>query len=336
MKYYLLSKYDGNKYNAGSKALLDIYSILEKKGYKAIVLNKKGGRNSCKKFLFHLLNVITILVKIRKKDTVFINYPNWTLDFKGRILNRIIVMLSSHVQILVHDLNSIRFGNPFDEDIKLLNKAELLIVLTPSMRSFLEKHGVSNKMVLINVFDYLSEEENIPVLDEKSIVFAGNLEKSGFLLPLSKTNFKSLHFDVYGLGFPESMEWGTITYNGVFSPDKISQIKGTWGLVWDGDSIDSCAGPLGEYLMLNTPHKTALYIAAQKPVIVWNQSAIKDYIEDNYLGISIGSITELESKLDSLTPETKERIKEHVKIYSQKIRRGETLSTLLDEHEKSQ
>ena len=51
------------------------------------------------------------------------------------------------------------------------------------------------------------------------------------------------------------------TYKGKFSPENISFIEGNWGLVWDGDQLETCHGKLGEYLRINSSHKISLYIA---------------------------------------------------------------------------
>ena len=55
-------------------------------------------------------------------------------------------------------------------------------------------------------------------------------------------------------------------------------MEGNWGLVWDGNSIDTCSGNFGEYLRLNAPFKFSLYLAAKRPVVVWRESAMAEYV----------------------------------------------------------
>ena len=37
-------------------------------------------------------------------------------------------------------------------------------------------------------------------------------------------------------------------YKGVFKPDIIGHLEGSWGLVWDGDSTETRSGTWGSYL----------------------------------------------------------------------------------------
>ena len=50
-------------------------------------------------------------------------------------------------------------------------------------------------------------------------------------------------------------------------------MEGSFGLVWDGISVETCAGVYGEYLKVNNPHKTSLYLASGIPVIIWKEAA---------------------------------------------------------------
>ena len=70
---------------------------------------------------------------------------------------------------------------------------------------------------------------------------------------------------------------------------------GDFGLVWDGESLDECSGIYGKYLLYNNPHKLSLYLSSGKPVIVWKQSALAPFVEENGLGVAVGSLAELEN-----------------------------------------
>lgn len=60
-------------------------------------------------------------------------------------------------------------------------------------------------------------------------------------------------------------------WHGSFKPEESPEhLQG----VWDGDSVDTCAGNTGAYLRYNNPHKTSLYLACGMPVIVWKEAAI--------------------------------------------------------------
>ena len=54
-------------------------------------------------------------------------------------------------------------------------------------------------------------------------------------------------------------------------------------------------------MKINASHKASLYLASQKPLIVWNQSALANFVEDNKLGITIDSLEDIEKELLELS-----------------------------------
>ena len=94
---------------------------------------------------------------------------------------------------------------------------------------------------------------------------------------------------------------GDLIYKGFFHSDNVSKIEGSWGLVWDGDSEETCNGVYGEYLKMNSPHKLSLYIVARLPLIVWKESGLTDYVLKRNLGIAINSLRELPNRLKEIT-----------------------------------
>ena len=134
---------------------------------------------------------------------------------------------------------------------------------------------------------------------------------------------------LYGLpAMPEKIA-ENVKYMGKFHPDDISDIKGDWGLVWDGDSIATCSGSLGEYLKFNSSHKLSLYIAANKPVIIWSESSLKDFVLDNRLGICVSSLDEIGSEIAKLTEEEKKAMKESISDFSHRLRHGYMLNNIV-------
>ena len=136
------------------------------------------------------------------------------------------------------------------------------------------KHGISvDKIEVLYLFDYLVASNSI-LKDEDyfSICFAGNLKKSMFLKKMNQLKNVYTKYYLYGNFDTELVESESFIYGGRFDPDNISNIKGKWGLVWDGDGLNKCSGSMGEYLKINASHKASLYLASQKPLIVWNQS----------------------------------------------------------------
>ena len=184
-------------------------------------------------------------------------------------------------------------------------------------------------MFPLRLFDYLSSSKgkdtrtNARVID---VDFAGNLsrEKSGFLYKLGEP---PVRINLYGKREKALPDY--VNYIGGFEPDELPAVmNGDYGLVWDGESIDSCVGNYGEYLKYNNPHKASLYIVAEKPLIVWKESALADYVTENKIGITINSLKELEYLPDV---ESKEylNMKKNIISLANKLKVGDMLKNTL-------
>ena len=111
-------------------------------------------------------------------------------------------------------------------------------------------------------------------------------------------------------------------YCGRFTPDNVSYIKGGWGLVWDGDSLETCSGEKGEYLRYNSSHKISLYLAAGIPLVIWDQSSLAKWIKDKNIGICIHNISELEPLIQNTSDDEYKKMVYNVLEISKDIRNG--------------
>lgn len=326
-KYLKLSTYNRN---GAGKARIDCNSILEQKGFMPINI---GGfsNNTILNTIQELITTIKLLWKIKKDDIVFVQIPVF-----GRLsilVYKILVTKSPYIIVLIHDLNSIRFGwkNALSAEKYILCKSDLIVAHTENMKEAIIEWGVqSDKIKVLTLFDYLTQKENrIDRGREKHVTFAGNLDKSGFLRYLGQYN--DLQFTLYGRESSNIPDVKNVEYAGLFSSDDISCIKGNWGLVWDGDSNETCIGDYGDYLRIIASHKLSLYIAAEMPVIVWNHSALAPFVEKEYLGFSINGLHEITQRIDMLSDNDINRIRLSLKKFSVKLRNGEMLSQILND-----
>ena len=106
---------------------------------------------------------------------------------------------------------------------------------------------------------------------------------------------------------------GNLTYKGFFDSEHVSNIEGSWGLVWDGDSIDTCDGIYGTYLRINSPHKLSLYIVSLLPIIIWEESALAGYVVEKGLGFTIKTINDIPNLLSKISSDDYKRLLENVK-----------------------
>lgn len=324
MKYFLdlcfpVSFNGVGKYTATSKARVDIINLMQHFSFKYIPLK----RNFQGKFLGSLELLIKcrlLQFRIKKSDVTFVQYPMMNIKVffhcykalgKGRTI------------ALVHDLQSYRVYRQYKErnkEIKILNAFSCLIVHTNSMREQLINDGVKTPMIVLEVFDYLLPLDMNCFHSGQEIVFAGALAKSVYLKEMDNMILKSV-YNLYSAFKPETKN-PSLIYKGKFSPDDISTIQGGWGLIWDGDSIETCTGQFGEYLRLISPHKCSLYIAAKLKVIVWEESAMAPFVIKYNIGITIKSVSEIDEKLSKLSIDEISIMDKNVSELSEKLRKG--------------
>lgn len=321
-------------YSAESKPRKDIMKIMVEDGcvpisvYKRINLRKMTVLNIIRYYFLMAL-------KIKKGDTLYYQFP-----IMRSCMPLFILLLSTlkkkgvKIVCIVHDLEYMRNQSDFAYKTRILNcirLADLVVAHTTAMKKHLEDEGLSNEIRVLYLFDYLTPDKGIDSLYARNhrneIVFAGNLGKAPFLRELNDYNFRNISFNLYGLNSEIDFHEGL--YKGVFHPEEVSALKGGWGLVWDGESMDTCLGLSGNYLRYNAPHKMSLYIASGIPVIVWKESGIAEWISNNHLGIAIKTIKDLDDILPEIDEDYYCAIQENVRRYSAFLREGKMILNVM-------
>lgn len=351
MKYYICegSTSEG-KYNATSKARQDAETILDSLFFKPLKVEtiNRVKNNIFLKLLqyFGYLQNYYIWKKSIKKlnygDVLVIQYPiiYTTLPFT-RILKKLKKRGIKTIAI-IHDLDSIRMANSKSlrskrltyEDKNLLKQFAKVISHNEKMTNILVEYGVERSNAInLGIFDYLCSSE-IDVQKRKKykpIIIAGNLssEKAKYLKDIN--NISKVHFDLYGKGLDIKLA-KNITNRGCFLPAKLPKVlDGSFGLVWDGSSINKLEGSYGDYMKYNNPHKASLYLASELPVIVSTESALSKFVKKNGVGITVKSLKELESILESIKEEDYLLMLNNVKKVSKKIKEGFFLTKSVEE-----
>ena len=108
-----------------------------------------------------------------------------------------------------------------------------------------------------------------------------------------------------------------------------SKLKADFGLVWDGDSVDTCAGDTGRYLLYNNPHKFSLYLASGLPVIVWEKSAVSEFVRQYGIGLIVSSLNEIGKRVRNLSIDEYKQMLSRVAKISADIRSGKFLGQIL-------
>lgn len=345
MKINVVTVKTGPNFNAGQKAPSDIVKIINNSfdSYSSFVDNFNSEEFLNKHNIFYRIlcrfSFLNIFLKSRiKDDVVLIQYP---MDERTNFLNMVFLFNMKFLRknksiILIHDLDGIRYQNDnfHKQDINRLNKVEYIIAHNDIMKNRLIKDGVKSKIYTLKLFDYIcnydNELKNIP-LDEDNpvIVYAGNLvkEKSPFIHELKDKDMK-FKLNLYGVGIDKDIS-KKIIYKGK-NPAEIlpNKIEGNLGLIWDGrsDSDDENIG-MKNYTKYNNPHKLSCYMAAGLPVIVWEKSAISNFVKNNNIGYTINKIADI-NKIDLSDYSIK---KENVKKLQIKVRNGEYTKEVINE-----
>ena len=329
MKYFLKETYVKANH-AGPKARMDAEAIMVDVGYKEYYLSESRKNN--------VLN---------KDDIIIIQFPLLWKSLKKQIRMRFLKKKNFKAYLLIHDIeslrnNKIRTFSDFKHSIihflqnkTVLERVDGIIAHNDKMKSELVKMGISSeKIVTLEIFDYLIPNFNRNKTYAKDKIFlAGNFD-------IRKTKYarnlpEKPEFEIYGINFEHDNLPNNVHYKGVFSPEELpNHLQGGFGLVWDGDSSDTCSGMYGEYLKINNPHKASLYLASNFPIIVWRQSALADFVKKYNCGIIIDSLYEIAGLLESMNEEKYQQLLDNCKKIGEKIRQGDYLKKALEECER--
>ena len=329
MKYFLKETYVKANH-AGPKARMDAEKIMLDNGYQEYYL-PDGQKNN----------------DLNKGDVIILQFPLLWKSLKKQIRMKFLKRKNFKAYLLIHDIESIRNKkiktfSDFKHSIiyylqnkTVLERVDGIIAHNDKMKSELVKMGINKeKIVTLEIFDYLIPDFNTNKTYVKDkILLAGNFD-------IRKTKYarnlpEKPEFEIYGINFEHDNLPNNVHYKGAFSPDELpNHLQGGFGLVWDGDSSDTCSGMYGEYLKINNPHKASLYWASNFPIIVWSQSALADFVKRNDCGIIIDSIFEIAGALGNMDEERYRQLIENSRKIGEKIRRGHYLKKALEECER--
>lgn len=329
MKYFFKETYVKANH-AGPKARMDAEAIMVDVGYKEYYLSESR-KNSV----------------LYKDDIIILQFPLLWKSLKRQIRMRFLKKKNFKAYLLIHDIESLRnkkiktFSDfkhsiiHFLQNKTVLERVDGIIAHNDKMKSELVKMGISSeKIVTLEIFDYLIPDFNeIKIYDKDKILLAGNFD-------IRKTKYarnlpEKPEFEIYGINFEHDNLPNNVHYKGTFSPEELpNHLQGGFGLVWDGDSSDTCSGMYGEYLKVNNPHKASLYLASNFPIIVWRQSALADFVKKYNCGIIIDSLYEIAGVLESMNEEKYQQLIDNCKKIGEKIRRGYYLKTALEKCER--
>lgn len=339
MKKYCVVEKNFVENHAGSKARNDIADTLMKNAWIPLVVHhseEKGILDKIKMVFLTWMDWNKIHHMIPPDSELLVQYPlamypkvsTVAIPFLKKLKRKNVKLI-----FLIHDLDSLR-GIYTNGEKEFLSTADTIIAHNPIMVEYLKKQGYGDKEIRsLNIFDYLMQNVDFEKRPGKKtqIVIAGNLkrEKAGYIYQLEEVK-GNLEFRLYGPNYDGVTEGRHVKYCGQFKPEELPEkLEGGFGLVWDGENIESCTGVYGEYMKYNNPHKTSLYLASGLPVIIWDQAALAPFIEKNNLGFIVENINEISEKLDQITEQDYKSMRKNVRKFQEQLSQGRMLLTVL-------
>ncbi|MBM7635591.1 galactofuranosyltransferase [Streptococcus saliviloxodontae] len=351
MRYFITERKptEKNMKNAANKARADVEAILEQEGFQniEIVIPFKGKQSPVQSVVENWKNYgiwKKKLAILEKGDELLVQFP---LMSKNILASKLLQQLAAKgviVTLLIHDLESLRYINRQSSGLKdklriqfeeksVLKASTKVIAHNPKMVTYLKEQGVSpQQLVSLEIFDYLLPGDfEIKKQDlAKEAIIAGNLDASkvGYLASLE--SIPGMHFQLYGANFNETMAPNNATYHGSFMPEDLPHhLEGSFGLVWDGETINTCSGMYGDYLRFNNPHKTSLYLSCGIPVVIWKEAALADFVNEHGVGIVVADLKDLPDAIADLSQDDYERMLLNTKQVSERLTKGYYLKAAL-------
>lgn len=348
--FYIREISNASAYNASSKARADAEVIMEGRSIMPLDVYSKPGIFKIKIFkplqLFtYFRNSLALfdgLYNAPSNAVVYVQFPISNNTFFVKSIARHFKKKGMTFVAVVHDLDYLRYTKEAQGrtvynravyyDTKVLPLFSYIISHNNKMTEVLKKNGIPDDSIInLGIFDYLADESvaNIKHTSKDKVIFAGNLDKnkSRFLYSLSSDTAKYL--SLYGKNFDKGSS--SANYCGSFSDiNKVEELDGSFGLVWDGASNSTCEGKFGEYLKYNNPHKASLYIAAGLPIIIWDKAAIASFVKKNNIGYTISSLEELPDIIKNIDKNDYAKKAKNIETIREKAISGYYLNSAID------
>lgn len=307
----------------------DIEKVLIKNQFQPI-LQPHHFDFSIKAKILRLASVIKAIGFLPVNAIVVFQWPLYAI--LNRVLVRLILKFRKDVKLIciLTDVNGLKDGNEktLSSELKFFKKIKFFVVHNDSMKSWLRQFNATAKISTLYFFDFLVDSPNRQYHKSDSIAFAGLLDKSKFIEDLHRLD--DLKFHLYGSTSIPVKTANHVHYHGVLSNEKLLQdFCSSFGLVWDGDSIESLSGIFGKYNEYISPHKLSLYIVAGVPSIAHDLSGAASIIHKHGIGFTVSSLFEIKEKISQLTEDDYQEMRKNCAQLAYRIKSGHCLTEAL-------
>jgi len=319
---------------AQNKAMFDVAAALDDMGFERVVISRKMRSSFLGNSWERICWVLKCLVyrrRIRPNAVVALQYTItcWHGALAYRLLDEEFkARRNLKIIALVHDINrgDVLEDRLTDHEKRFFKLCDKILVHCENMRQFFVKHGVdAEKLEIFEAFDYLMDHPiRGEIQDDLSVVnCCGNLSphKCGCYRELKSLPF--VQWRLYGPNCSADYLSERVRQMGVCPPDELpDRLETGFGLIWDGDSIETQTGLFGAYQKYNHPHKLSLYLASGLPLILWDRSGAADFVVREGVGFVVSSLREIPDRLRVLTPEDYRCMRQKAIVLGNRLRTG--------------
>ena len=200
------------------------------------------------------------------------------------------------------------------------------------MKAFFIRHGVAaEKLQIFEAFDYLTDVPmNPPTAEHMNTVnICGNLSLHKCGCNKDLKTIKGVEWKLYGPNFDLSFTAANVEHMGEFPPARLpAELKYGFGLIWDGDSIETHTGLFGVYQRYIHSHKFSLYLASGLPVIVWSESGVADFVVKNRIGFTVETLKDIPLTIAHMPLADYTNLRTNARTWGQKLRNGDVIRNL--------
>ena len=335
--------------HAGGKAPLDVSEIAARRGFRRLTVLRRTSKRAWMRRCFAVLWTVQSVfcsMKVPRGSVVLAQFPSVYL--KGRLGYWFLSLLAkrrrARIVTVVHDVDLLRFGTEDavagDFASRIMALSDALVVHNQRMADWFAGRGFPRgRLIPLGIFDYLTDSgsgcdaaERAEAGDFRRVIVAGNLRvgKAGYLARLKEVS--DVHWLLYGPSYDaERCGGGNVEYMGCHPADELpARLDGGFGLVWDGDSVETCAGGYGEYLRYNSPHKLSLYLASGIPVVIWKEAAEADLVVREGVGLPVASLRDVGAAMRGISAGDYAAMRRRARVFGRRLRNGEFIGAALE------
>jgi hypothetical protein len=313
----------------GGVGNIDIERILLENGFQAIEFPFHYNFHFKAKALRYLY-LLKIFFSLSPDAIIFFQFPLYARMHK-LLLRALRLRPSIRVICIIVDVNGLKDGNAevIKKEIGMLSQFRYFIVHGKPMENWLKANVPRAITSCLNFFDFLTPPAVVSRKKSAIVAFAGNLAKSPFIekLHLVTSANSELTFHIYGPDASRKMiNQPQVILKGIYPPYELpSVLEASFGLLWDGESIEGAGGSLGDYMQYISHHKLSLYILAGLPIIAYENAGSAEMIKKMKIGLTAKTIMEIGQKIKHLSEEDYQLMRSNMKPIASRISKGENL-----------